>query len=273
MPEVKSVDNKLAVDSLLADGSRTARPVPTSGELASNVGKTLSRDFRIHDDRVDVVASGGQVRLYGSVPTLYEKDLAAEDAHNVVGVAWVSNYLSVSKPRPQDWSIATDVSYALRTDAALPSGNLHATSDRGVVTLTGTLHTWWQRTHARSVALHVSGVKEVVNRINVDRAPRYSDASIAQQIRDKLQWNAITYPVHSIIDVGVRNGVATLTGTVDSFAQRNEAASIAYRAGGVWLVDNRLAVKKVTYPWSEWYYKGDYHSTPPAEYDLSSKLR
>jgi osmotically-inducible protein OsmY len=44
------------------------------------------------------------------------------------------------------------------------------------------------------------------------------------------------------VRVQVLGHVATLTGTVDSLYQKNEAGSIAWNAPGVWAVDNELVV-------------------------------
>ena len=44
------------------------------------------------------------------------------------------------------------------------------------------------------------------------------------------------------IRVQVSGHTATLTGTVDSLYQKNEAGSIAWNAPGVWSVDNELVV-------------------------------
>ena len=44
------------------------------------------------------------------------------------------------------------------------------------------------------------------------------------------------------IDVKVSGHKATLTGTVDSWYQKDEAGRIAFNAPGVWSVDNELIV-------------------------------
>jgi osmotically-inducible protein OsmY len=44
------------------------------------------------------------------------------------------------------------------------------------------------------------------------------------------------------ITVRTSNHKATLTGTVDSWYQKNEAARMAWNAPGVWTVDNELVV-------------------------------
>jgi osmotically-inducible protein OsmY len=43
--------------------------------------------------------------------------------------------------------------------------------------------------------------------------------------------------------VEVSENRVTLTGTVDSWYQKNEAAQIAWKAPGVWSVDNQLKVE------------------------------
>ena len=54
----------------------------------------------------------------------------------------------------------------------------------------------------------------------------------------KLNWSFYD----NNIRVQVSGHKATLTGTVDSLFQKNEAARIAWNAPGVWTVDNELVV-------------------------------
>jgi osmotically-inducible protein OsmY len=127
-----------------------------------------------------------------------------------------------------------------------------------VVTLFGSVHDGYQKTHAGIVASRVRGVKKVINDIKVDWERSYSDAALTKKIKSRLKWNWSTYWVHNKIHVTVENGVAILTGDVNIWSERIEAGRVAFHTEGIWEVDNQLTVEGFDYPWDEWHYKGTY---------------
>ena len=52
--------------------------------------------------------------------------------------------------------------------------------------------------------------------------------------------------------MAVKDGVAVLTGDVDTFAQRREAGRMAPMTSGVQRVLNHVTVQSVEYLWDEW---------------------
>ena len=67
-----------------------------------------------------------------------------------------------------------------------------------------------------------------------------SDEVIAADVRDTLRWDTRIQP--SNVQVGVLDGVVTLTGNVRLLAERNIAAADAWRVKGVRQVINDIAV-------------------------------
>jgi len=70
--------------------------------------------------------------------------------------------------------------------------------------------------------------------------PAKSDAEIKEQINDELFWSPFVDADQVHVTVDQRK--ATLTGTVDSWAESNNAQENAYEGGAVY-VDNDLIVK------------------------------
>lgn len=107
---------------------------------------------------------------------------------------------------------------------------------------------------AETLALQVSGVNQVVNRIEVvedagSTPPQLSERSLAQlnqdatitaSVKSKLLWNVETEGL--AIDVDTNQNKVTLTGSVDDERSRVIAANIASGTLGVVSVDNRLRV-------------------------------
>jgi osmotically-inducible protein OsmY len=115
--------------------------------------------------------------------------------------------------------------------------------DDGVVTLTGTVQDKDLKSLAQDTVEDLPGVMRVQNDIKVEPAPpEHSDAWIALKVRTSLLMHANV----SIADtqVEVQAGVVTLTGTVDSVAQKELTDAYVKQIEGVKDVDDQLVVKQ-----------------------------
>ena len=252
LPGVRDVKNDLRVVWAENEGTRTAQPVVSDDVLADRIRAQLKRDTRIDSTKTVVTAKNGAVTLSGSIPSSYQKGVAMDDAHNTVGVGWVTDKLVVGALPRSDASILADVAWELEVDYLLFGTGVHAKVKDGVVTLEGKLHSQHQKRHAGDVALRIRGVKRIVNDIEVVGSSK-SDKEIADSVRSHLKWNWKTYWVHDEIQASVSGGTVTLTGKVDDWAQRMAAGRIALETPGVWRVYNNLRVGDYPYAWEEWY--------------------
>jgi osmotically-inducible protein OsmY len=246
---VVEVKDALTVDPWSDDNVRVASPKITNDQLKQAVRDELYQDLRLLDPyAVHVAASSGQVTLYGRIPTYHQKQVAERDAHDVVGVHWVKNLLTVHADERSDEAIRNDVRWALNTDYALSGLDIPLRVTNGVVVLSGDASSIYERDHAAQVAGDVLGVRDVINHISVQELPKYSNAALAQQIRDRLAADAETFRTAERITVKVENGKAVLTGEVANWAQYKEAGELALRTHGIRSLDNRLGVADVAYP-------------------------
>jgi osmotically-inducible protein OsmY len=122
----------------------------------------------------------------------------------------------------------------------------------GHVTLTGTVHTLFQRAVAEKALRYVKGIKGLVNRIVV--MPAASASDIRPRIVRALHQDAVVDARG--IEVLVSGSTVTLSGTVRSWHERESAECAAMHGPGVTHVDNRISVA-----WPE-------HLDPRAEDDL-----
>lgn len=125
--------------------------------------------------------------------------------------------------------------------------------NQGVVTLSGTVETHVDSDLAEELARGVSGVNEVINLLQLDDtllpqakterdfADYVNDANVTAQVKSRLLWNATTEGLR--ISVTTRDGIVTLSGTVDSEAKRSRAIQIARDTQGVHKVIAELEVK------------------------------
>jgi hyperosmotically inducible periplasmic protein len=125
----------------------------------------------------------------------------------------------------------------------------------GVVTLRGTVPSDIHRDLAGSIAKNADGVTEVDNELSVEPGkagdgPDEADKSFGQSVRDATTSASIKMTLAlqrgvkaSHIAVHTDRGTVTLTGEVDSQAERQLAGRIARETEGVTNVENELDVR------------------------------
>jgi hyperosmotically inducible protein len=128
----------------------------------------------------------------------------------------------------------------LLADSNVPGLEIDLDSWDGVVTLFGIVSSQDAKSAAEADARQVSGVKRVVNELQVvpsaqQQVVNASDDELQPEVRKALDE-------HGFRDVGleVRNGVARLTGHVSTGARSLEAAVVARSIPGVRAVEDDL---------------------------------
>ncbi len=111
----------------------------------------------------------------------------------------------------------------------------------GIVTLTGTTNTLFEKGRIQTVAEMVKGVRSVVNRIQVEPSQPIKDDDLQQQVKNALFVDPATDSYE--VDIHVEDGTVTLTGIVDSFAEKELAMDVARQVEGVKVVQNDISVQ------------------------------
>ncbi|GAB3868408.1 hypothetical protein GCM10028824_13200 [Hymenobacter segetis] len=222
-------------------------------ELAQAVRDAFVYDHRVFSFEPMVSVQGSTVTLTGTVSSLAAKRAAEQDARNVVGVSWVNNRLKVRPAGPlEDVALQRNVQAALTHDPYVGRYPLTAQAHNSTISLSGSVPTHFEAAHAEQVAAGISGVVQVDNHLTVTaNTPAWFgrhpngvlahavnlDQAIEQAIRQELYWNAFLHDQN--IQVSVKNGQATLRGTVESWHQAQLAIHSAL-AGGASSINNRL---------------------------------
>lgn len=142
-----------------------------------------------------------------------------------------------------DIEIRQDVLDELDWDPDLIPCEIGVAVKEGVVTLTGWTDSYLHRESAQDATFRVLGVRAVANELEV-RLPstaERTDADLARAALDALHWDA-AIPTGNI-DLMVRKGRVTLTGTVEWHFQREAAERVVRRLAGVRDVNNHLTVQ------------------------------
>lgn len=121
----------------------------------------------------------------------------------------------------------------LEFEPSLDSANISVSAEHGVVTLSGHVGDYAQKTAAERAAWRVKGVKAIAQEIEV-RLPgdkQCGDDEIAQRALNILAWNTLI--PHDAVRVKVADGWVTLTGQVDWNYQRAAAEAEVRKLTGV----------------------------------------
>lgn len=215
----------------------------TDSQLQQDVLAELKWEPLLREAEIGVSAKDGVVTLSGTVDG-YSKKSEAEDAvKRVAGVKAVVEKIMVKYAgnwaAKDDNDIATEIVNAFKWNWDVPSDKVAVRVEKGWVTLEGQVEWNFQRDNAQEAVRKLLGVMGVSNNITVK--PRTDDAIEKSDIESALKRN------WSVADKDIRVSVsghkATLTGTVDSWYEKDEAGRIAWNAPGVWNVGNELVVE------------------------------
>jgi osmotically-inducible protein OsmY len=121
------------------------------------------------------------------------------------------------------------------------SKDISVAAKDGVVTLTGFVHSLFEKVAAERAAKSVYGVQAVAGDIEVKLGTQRTDPEIARDIVHAMQVN-VSVP-DDRIKTSVREGFITLEGTVDWNFQRDSAATTARNINGVCGLTNKIVVK------------------------------
>jgi osmotically-inducible protein OsmY len=216
----------------------TANLTSADVRLRNAVIRQLEWDPEVEASAIGVTVHGAAVTLTGFIDTYAGKLAAERAAKRVQGVRAVANDVEVrARHERNDADIAQDTAEALRLRSGVPTV-VQAAVHGGHVTLTGAVEWLYQKDAAERAVRHVRGVRGVRNHIAV--AVRNPTKDVQRQIARALHRNADLDA--SRISVEVQGHIATLTGTVGTWLQRDAAERAAGHAPGISAVDNRLAV-------------------------------
>jgi osmotically-inducible protein OsmY len=197
----------------------------------------LDWDSQFDAAALGVAARDGAIMLTGSIDTYAGKLAAERAARRVRGVRSVANDIQVRLRQPRgDEDIARDAAHELARRPTVPS-SVQATVRYGIVTLTGTVLTLFQKAIAENAMAHIPGVSHVVNRLQVAvGTPPHVERRLSQAIR--RNGDVMSRGVQATVS----GDTVTLTGSVPTWLARDAAATAAMHAPGIATIANELHV-------------------------------
>jgi osmotically-inducible protein OsmY len=208
--------------------------------IRDDVIRELQWDSRIDAAAVKVTLADRVVTLTGAAPSYAGKLAAREAAHRVPDVLDVVDDLVVPPSGKSDAELAQAVRDALEWHAHVPAEHIRSTVSMGHVTLEGSVGLLRERMDAEKAVRALHGVRGVQNDIVVD-APRADASAVRSAIEGALARRARHEA--NCIAVAVDDGVVTLTGPVDSYAEKRAVVGLVSHIPGVVAVRDGLMMR------------------------------
>jgi osmotically-inducible protein OsmY len=211
-------------------------------DIKRDVESELRWSPQFDETDMAIKVKDGVVMLSGFARNYYDKYEAESAVKRVKGVAGVANDLQVrlaSGDGLADPEIARAAVTALKSALPVACGSIKVIANEGRLTLEGSVEWNFQKQQAERVVRYLKGVTAVDNVIRV--TPRVAPAEVKRRIEEAFRRNAEIDAEH--VSVTARDGEVTLTGTVRSWAEHDEAQQTAWSAPGVTQVKNDIRVR------------------------------
>ena len=208
-------------------------------QLQHDVMAELHWEPSVQSAHLGVEVEDGVVTLTGHVSSYFEKWNAEAAAQRVSGVKALVISLDVLLPalnQRTDEDIARSVDSALEWMAPEVKDKVKVLVEGGQVLLSGEVDWQYQKAAATTAIRHLVGVTSVVNQIGLRQ--QVTREQVKQEIEAALTRQARTDAKK--IKVEVQGGHVTLTGTVESWAERQSALHAAWNAPSVVNVTDRM---------------------------------
>jgi len=217
-------------------------------DIAQDIRHRIVDSAAIESQNIEVTCQEGSVELRGAVRSWSEREEANLLASEVLGVKRVDNYLTVvwEATRP-DAAIRKDALAALHRNAYLTDMPITVSVDNGIIALSGTVGSAYQKTLAYEDIRWIENVRGVKNDLKVEWweehgtrtvAPFPTDADLTDAVTTELLTDSRLTPID--LDVTVQHGHVTLRGTVANTYQKQLAGTDARDVVGVAWVTNHL---------------------------------
>ena len=218
--------------------------MPSDEKIKRDIVDQLYWDGRVDASDIHVAIADGNVVLRGTVPTYGASKAAETGAWTVSGVRSVDNNIAVkhkgSLRIPTDQEIRKDIEMILDWNPDIDAVGIKISVDGGEVILEGSVSSYWEKKRAEDLCGLIVGVREITNSLLVVPSESVLDQAIADGIAKALARNP--HIDADSIDIRVRDGVVTLSGSVPNRTAFEAAQEAAQYSLGVVEIYNKLKI-------------------------------
>jgi osmotically-inducible protein OsmY len=212
----------------------------TNAQLQKDVMDEIKWEPSVAAAEIGVSVADGVVTLNGTVATYAEKWAVERAAQRVDGVKGIAEEITVKLGGAHartDAEIAAAAVTSLKWHVWVPN-DIQATVSKGWITLIGHVNWEYQRSAARDAVCFMPGVQGVSN--NITLKPTVQPLAVKDEIEKALVRNAEIDA--GTVKVAAAGGSVTLSGSVRSWGEKDQAGMAAWNAPGVNAVQNDIKV-------------------------------
>jgi osmotically-inducible protein OsmY len=213
-----------------------------NADLQKEIQEAIKWEPLLNAAEIGVTVKDGVVTLTGTVDNYSKKTEAENAAKGIIGVKAVVEKIEVKFntdwAKKDDNEIATEILSAWKWNWRIPNDKVKVKVENGWVTLEGELEWNSQKEAAKDSIKNLTGVIGVSNDITIKSETHNAVEKKSIESALKRNWSINDKD----ITVKVSDHNVTLSGTVNSWYQKDEAGRIAWNAPGVWFIDNELEI-------------------------------
>jgi len=211
-------------------------------KLRDDILDELAYEPVVDPAHIGVAVDQNVVTLTGHVGSYAQKLAALSAVRRVKGVYGIADEIEVrpaSEEKTSDDEIASRAINVLSWDSVVPDEGIQVTVRDGLVTLTGKVHWYYQKSSAERDVRNLSGVRSVVNNIEVE--PHAKADNVKKKIEAALKRHAEIEAKD--VHVTVRDDdEVLLEGKVRNWDEKFAVENAAWSAPGVKNVRDRLMI-------------------------------
>ena len=140
----------------------------TDTDIAQAIRQALEWDVFVPDGKIRSTVSDGWVTLEGTVDRVSQREDAQRAVRNLFGVRGITNMIALEVTTPVTDDVRKAIEQTLERRAEREAHRIRVDVHDGIVTLTGTVHSWAERKSVLAAVRFTQGVRSVADRLRIE---------------------------------------------------------------------------------------------------------
>ncbi|MFO8018812.1 MAG: BON domain-containing protein [Promethearchaeia archaeon] len=211
-------------------------------KIQQEIMDQLLWDPRIDESNIQVTVKDKSITLSGLVPSHPQKIYAETDVKEVGDIPPITNNIEVifspEFKSPSDTEIKEGLEKIYEINSCLDAEKISVSINKGDVILKGVVKSYWEKEMTEKLASEIPSNFLIKNLLTVEPLEPVTDAKIEEQVTTAMERSLRVNSEK--VDINVKNGIVTLSGTVSSLSAYSAAEKAAKLSKGVIDVKNNL---------------------------------
>ncbi len=210
-------------------------------QIQKDVMDELKWEPLLNATEIGVAVKDGAVTLTGTVDSYSKREEAENAVKRVGGVKVIALDIEVKlvgSGIKNDTEIARMIADTLKWNSDIQEDKVKIKVENGWVTLEGVVYWEYQKNVVKAAIKRLTGVKGIHNFIKVKVSP--TTKNIKQKIAEAFHRSATIDSEK--VDIQIFGDKAVISGTVRSWAEKEDAENATRKAPGISVVENKIII-------------------------------